>query len=72
MKKSFRVVFKDDDRRTFNFSEVITDDTRVTDRTCELQEQGRHVSITTGTESPSGIKNTFQGYGYTFDPNLSW
>lgn len=74
-----RVIYYDRDQHTCNVSGVITDDTAITNRTCELQESGRNVNIsTTKPEIDSGkvpskealLKQLPEGYRY--DPELSW
>jgi len=77
--RNFRVVYYDRDRLAFNVSEIICDDTAVTNRTCELQRNGRNVNITTtGPEKdrnkvPS-IESLLKIYprGYKYDPELFW
>ena len=74
------VVYYDHCLRLFNIDDPILDDRRVTDRTVELQETGRNVTIWTITEPvqrdgvpPNPIKFLkahSRGYGYS--PVVRW
>jgi hypothetical protein len=75
----FRVVFYNRDARTINFSDIVTDDRIVTDRTDELQCAGRNVNIsTTNPETDRKKVPSIEALrvklpeGYTYDPNLRW
>ena len=50
----FRIIYYDRDARTFNISEVVSDDTSETDRTVELRKIGRNVNISTTTPETDG------------------
>lgn len=74
-----RVIYLDRDQKTGNVSEVICDDTAVTNRTCKLQKAGRHINIT--TTKPQVVRNNVPSIesllqdlpdGYKHDPKLSW
>lgn len=74
-----RVIYYDRDELTCNVSGVITDDTAITNRTCELQESGRNVNISNTTpeidcskvpSKESLLKELPEGYQY--DPGLFW
>ena len=74
----FRVIYYDRDARTFNVSEVMSDDRLVTDRTVELQ-RSRQVNITsTNPETdPKKVPSlekllTEIPAGYRHDPKLRW
>jgi hypothetical protein len=75
----FRVIYYDRDQLTCNISEIISDDTAVTNRTCELQETGRNVNIST-TDPQVDRKNVpsidsllkMLPAGYRYDQDLSW
>lgn len=75
----FRVIYYDRDQLTYNISAIISDDTAVTNRTCELQKTGRKVSIsTTNPQMDSKQVPSIEFLlgqlpnGYRHDPNLSW
>jgi len=75
----FRVIYYDRDAKTFNVSDIVSDDTAVTNRTFELQKVGRNVNITTTTpetdrERVPTPQVLFAGMpaGYRHDPNLRW
>ena len=75
----FRVIYYDRDQLTCNVSEIISDDTAVTNRTCELQEAGRNVNISTtdpqvDRENVPSIDSLLKMFpaGYRHDPNLFW
>ena len=75
----FRVIYYDRDKCTCNVSGINCDDTAVTERTCQLQQQGRNVNISTTnpekdrTEVPSVESLLGQlPDGYEHDPDLSW
>jgi hypothetical protein len=75
----FRVIYYDRDKLTCNVSQVVSDDTAVTSRTCELQKAGRNVNIsTTGPQldkkdvpSIDSLLRTLPP-GYRYDPDLFW
>ena len=75
----FRVIYYDQDQLTCNVSAVISDDTAVTKRTCDLQKAGRNVNISTTNPqmdsktvpSIDSLLKTLPG-GYRHDPDLSW
>lgn len=75
----FRVIYYDRDQYTCNVSEIICDDTAVTNRTCELKKTGRNVNISTtepqvdrnDVPSIEQILKTLPA-GYRHDPGLSW
>ena len=75
----FRVIYYDRDALKIGISEIITDDTAVTERTCQLKNAGKNVNIsTTGPEKdirkvPSIddlVRNLLPGY--TYDPSVRW
>ena len=75
----FRIVYYDRDAKTFNASEVVTDDSATADRTVELQMSGRNVNISTtnlelAPENVPTLEMLFRGApdGYKHDPHLRW
>ncbi len=75
----FRVIYYDRDKSTCNVSEIISDDTAVTNRTCELQKAGRNVNISATNPQVDRKKVPSFEYllktlpaGYRHDPNLFW
>jgi len=74
MTRMFRIVLKDSDTMTFNYTELMSDDTEITNKTCKLQKQGRNVNICTAeaTDSEELIRKTFTSYSFTYDPKLYW
>ncbi len=42
--KSFYVVVKDNEKRTFSISGPMSDDTRITNQVCEEQDKGRNIN----------------------------
>jgi hypothetical protein len=75
----FRVIYYDRDKCTCNISGITCDDTAVTARTCQLQQQGRNVNIsTTDPETDKSRVPSAESLlrqlpdGYTHDPELSW
>ncbi len=75
----FRVFYYDRDQLTCNVGGIISDDTAVTNRTCQLQETGRNVNIsTTDPQLNSNAVPSIDSLlkilpdGYRHDPNLSW
>lgn len=75
----FRVIYYDRDKLTCNVSQIISDDTAVTNRTCELQKAGRNVNISTtdpqlDMQKVASIESLLKELplGYRHDPNLSW
>jgi hypothetical protein len=72
----FRIVFIDDEALTTNVSDIVTDDTAVTNQTTELQQSGRQVRISTTIPQkdirlvPSAESQRLEGYEP--DPNLHW
>ena len=75
----FRVVYLDRDAKTCNVSDIVTDDTVVTNETVRLQGNGRNVNIST-TEPQKDMKRVPSAEsllknmptGYVYDPNLYW
>lgn len=72
--KSFRIVYLDDDMKTFSLSMPTVDDTSVINATVELQEQGRNVRITTvdSCADINEIKQYYQRLGFRFDSKTIW
>lgn len=75
----FRVIYYDRDQLTCNISEIITDDTEVSRRTCKLQDTGRNINISTTDpqrdinkvpSKESLLRELPKGYKYA--PDLSW
>lgn len=74
-----RVIYYDRDKLTCNVSEIISDDRAVNNRTCELQEAGRNVNISTTKPEMDSSKVPSIAFqleqlpsGYRHDPDLSW
>jgi len=75
----FRVYYLDRDAQTFSISDVISDDTDITNQTVHLQESGRNVNICT-TEPKLYVDDVPSVEelvgdapdGYTLDPQLKW
>ncbi len=72
--KSFRVVFLDDDKKTFSISLPTVDDTKAINSTCELQRSGRNVRIATVelNDDMSETENYYNNLGYKFDKRTNW
>lgn len=75
----FRVIYRDHDKKTFNVSGIVSDDLAVTDRTHELQNEGRCVNIETTNSVPDREKvpsvvavSRQIPADYIHDPSLSW
>lgn len=80
--KFFRVVYYDRDNRTFGISEIVNDDTAISDRTVALREQGRDVNVSTtdvcnnacNVKTVERLANEIllSLMDYTYNPNLRW
>ena len=70
--KLFRIVFKDNKRKTFRISHPTADDTSVNHRTCELQNQGEEVAIFSSESTVDEIKKSMEQMGYTYDSSVNW
>jgi hypothetical protein len=75
----FRVIYFDQDKLTCNVSQIISDDTAVTNRTCELQKAGRNVNVSTtdpqlDKKNVPSIESLLEKlpFGYRHDSDLSW
>lgn len=79
----FRIIFYDDDKKTFGVSDIISNDDPINHRTCEMQKKGRHVRVSTGTvlaKKPDLVPSIqsvvkiceSEHLGYRFDPQLGW
>lgn len=77
--KYFRVIYYDRDNLTCNISEIITDDTEINEKTCNLLYKGRNVNVSATVaqidrnkvDSKESLLKTLPR-GYRYDPNLSW
>jgi len=67
MNNAFRVIFVDHDKKTFGISLLMCDDTNITNKIAELQEQGRNVNCQVSHENPEVIQHHFEEKGYQFD-----
>ncbi|MGD0339945.1 MAG: hypothetical protein ABSB78_14285 [Bacteroidota bacterium] len=75
----FLLTYYDDDSSTFNVIGPISDDEAVTQRTVELQKEGRHVRVSTSEPMTDPVKvPSIQSYlrnaptGFRYDPSLRW
>lgn len=75
----FRVIYYDRDKLTCNVSDIISDDSFVSSRTCELQASGREVNISTtdpqvDRRNVPSIESLLEMLpnGYRYDPKLFW
>jgi len=74
-----RVIYYDDDNKTFGVSGITTSEDSVLDRTEQLREQGRNVrfSTTEPLQDISKVPSVEQiiaetALGYTYDSSLYW
>lgn len=72
MRNLFRIVFKDNDKKTFSYSGLTNDDTRETERCCELIKQGRNVQMHTTESTPEIIEREMKSMGYILDEQTWW
>jgi len=75
----FYIYLYDDDTRTFNVDGPAIDDTSTTNKTSEMQDQGKRVGVSTSQpfdhpdKLPSVQSLIQEGVeGYKHDPNLKW
>jgi len=75
----FHISYYDHDTKTFNVVGHAIDDTSTTNKTSEMQEQGKRVGVFTSQrfdhpdELPSIQSLIQEGVeGYKHDPNLKW
>ena len=75
MKKDFvNIVFLDDETKEFNFEEKVTiyAEGELTSRTADLIDKGRTVQIRSTNCTAKEIIETYQKYGYKYNPTLNW
>ena len=75
MKTNFvNIVYLDNDTNEFNYEEKVTifAEGELTSRTADLIKNGRAVQIRSTNCSAKEIIDTYQRYGYKYNPALNW